>query len=137
MVHYFDGAPHVPGLLEDQVYMGSALLKAHSLTRESRYLERATALAEFILARLKSPQGGYYDLDVPGPALAGFRLTLIGQNGAAASFLLALAEATQDGEYRGAALWALAAFTSDFTPYGLDAARFGQALCEYFMTSTA
>jgi uncharacterized protein YyaL (SSP411 family) len=127
----------VPGLLEDQVYMGSALLKAHSITRESRYLERATALAEFILARLKSPQGGYYDLDMPGPALAGFRLTLIGQNGAAASFFLALAEATQDGQYRDPALWALAAFTGDFSPYGLDAARFGQALCEYFMTSTA
>ena len=131
MAHYFDGAPHVPGLLDDQVYMGSALLKAYSITRESRYLEHATALAEFILARLKSTQGGYYDLDVPGPALAGFRLTLIGQNGAAASFFLALAKATQDGRYRDAALWALAAFTSDFSAYGLDAARFGEALGEY------
>ena len=131
MAHYFDGAPHVPGLLEDQVYMGSALLKAHSITRESRYLERATALAEFILARLKSPQGGYYDTDVPGPALAGFRLTLIGQNGGAASFFLALAKATQDGQYRDQALWALAAFTGDFSPYGLEAACFGRALGEY------
>jgi uncharacterized protein YyaL (SSP411 family) len=131
MAHYFDGAPHVPGLLEDQVYMGSALLKAHSITRESRYLERATALAEFILARLKSPQGGYYDTDVPGPALAGFRLTLIGQNGAVASFLLELAAATQDNRYRHAALWALAAFSGDFSPYGLDAASFGRALGEY------
>ena len=131
MAHYFDGAPHVPGLLEDQVYMGNALLKAYSITRESRYLERATALAEFILARLKSPQGGYYDLDVPGPALAGFRLTLIGQNGAAASFFLALAKATQDGQYRDLALWALAAFTGDFSPYGLEAACFGRALGEY------
>jgi hypothetical protein len=56
---------------------------------------------------------------------------LIAQNGAAASFFLALAEATQDGQYRDPALWALAAFTGDFSPYGLEAARFGQALCEY------
>jgi uncharacterized protein len=130
MVHYFDGAPHVPGLLEDQVHMGIALLKAHSITRETRYLENATALAEFILARLKNPQGGYYDTDMPGPALANFRLTLIGQNGAAASLFLALAQATQNSNYRHAALWALAAFSGDFSPYGLDAARFGQALCE-------
>jgi len=131
MVHYFDDAPHVPGLLEDQVYMAIALLKAHSITRETRYLENATALAEFILARLKNPQGGYYDTDMPGPALADFRLTLIGQNGAAASLFLALAEATQESNHRHAALWALAAFTGDFSPYGLDAACFGRALGEY------
>ena len=131
MTHYYHGAAHVAGLLEDQVYMGNALLKAHSITRDTRYLDRATALAEFILARLKNPQGGYYDIDIPGPALSAFRLTLISQNGRAASFFLALAEATQDGQYRDAALWVLAAFNGDFSSYGLDAARFGQALGEY------
>jgi hypothetical protein len=59
---------------------------------------------------------------------------LIGQNGAAASFFLALAEATgkERDKYREAALWALCAFSGDLSPYGLDAACFGQALCEYF-----
>jgi uncharacterized protein len=137
MAHYFDGAAHLAGLIDDQVHAGNALLKAYSITRKNQYLERATELAEFILARLKNPQGGYYDIEIPGPALSGFRLTLIAQNGRAASFFLTLAEATQNSRYRDAALWALSAFTGDFSPYGLDAAPFGQALGEYAMGSQA
>jgi hypothetical protein len=137
MAHYFDGAAHVDGLLDDQVHVGNALLKAYSITQNTQYLERAMTLAEFILARLKNPQGGYYDIEIPGPALAGFRLTLIAQNGAAASFFLTLAEATQNSRYRDAALWALAAFSGDFSPYGLDAACFGQALGEYAVGAQA
>jgi uncharacterized protein YyaL (SSP411 family) len=117
--------------------MGNALLKAYSINRDTRYLDRATALGEFILARLKNPQGGYYDIEIPGPALSGFRLTLIAQNGAVASFFLELAEATQDNRYRDAALWGLAAFSGDFSPYGLDAASFGRALGEYAMVRQA
>jgi uncharacterized protein YyaL (SSP411 family) len=137
MAHYFDGAAHLAGLLDDQVHVGNALLKAYSITQNNQYLEGATTLAEFILARLKNPQGGYYDIEIPGPALAGFRLTLIAQNGAAASFFLTLAEATQNIRYRNAALWALAAFSGDFSPYGLDAACFGQALGEYAIGAQA
>jgi uncharacterized protein YyaL (SSP411 family) len=137
MAHYFDGAAHLAGFLDDQVYMGNALLKAYSITQNKRHLESATALAEFILTRLRNPQGGYYDIDTPGPALTGFRLTLIAQNGRAASFFLALAEATQNSRYRDAALWALAAFRGDFSPYGLDAACFGQALGEYAIGARA
>ena len=81
-----DGAAHVPGLLNDQARMGAALLKAHGATAEAKYLERAKELGEFILARLKNPEGGYYDLAVPGSAYLSFRLTLIEQNGAAVSF---------------------------------------------------
>jgi uncharacterized protein YyaL (SSP411 family) len=88
-------------------------------------------LAEFILAQLKNPAGGYYDIAVPGPAYLSFRLTLIEQNGAAASFFLALAEAAKEPRYRDAALWALSAFTGDFSSYGIHAAGFGQALNEF------
>jgi uncharacterized protein len=131
MFHYFDGAAYVPGLLNDQARMGTALLKAHRATAEARYLERAKELAKFILSRLKNPDGGYYDLAVPGPAYLSFRLTLIEQNGAAASFFLALAEFTQDPTFRDAALWALGAFTGDLSSYGIHAAAFGQALDEF------
>src|SRR4030095_2335693 len=83
MFHYFDGAAHVPGLLNDQARMGTALLKAHKASGEGQYLKRAKQLAEFILAQLKNPDGGYYDLAVPGYAYLSFRLTLIEQNGEA------------------------------------------------------
>jgi hypothetical protein len=56
---------------------------------------------------------------------------LIEQNGAAASFFLALAETTREPGYRDAALWALSAFPADFSSYGIHAARFGQALAEF------
>jgi uncharacterized protein YyaL (SSP411 family) len=131
MFHYFDGAAHVPGLLNDQTRMGNALLKAHGATADARYLEWAKALAEFILSRLKNPNGGYYDLAIPGSAYLSFRLTLIEQNGAAASFFLALADATREPRYRDAALWALCPFAGDFNSYGIHAAAFGQALNEF------
>jgi uncharacterized protein YyaL (SSP411 family) len=63
-------------------------------------------------------------------------LTLIEQNGAAASFLLALAEATREPRYRDAALWALSAFPTDFSSYGIHAAGFGQALNEFVNHNT-
>ena len=131
MFHYFEGVPRVSGLLNDQARMGTALVQAHKATNETKYLERAEQLAEFILARLKNPAGGYYDIAAPGPAYLSFRLTLIEQNGAAASFLLALAKATRESRYRDAALWALAAFPADFSSYGIHAAGFGQALNEF------
>jgi uncharacterized protein YyaL (SSP411 family) len=128
MFHYFDGAAHVPGLLNDQARMGTALLKAHKASGEGQYLERAKQLAEFILAQLKNPDGGYYDIAVLGSAYLSFRLTLIEQNGATASFFLALAETTREPGYRDAALWALSAFPTDFSSYGIHGAAFGQAL---------
>src|SRR4029077_1593777 len=36
MFHYFDGTAHVPGLLNDQARMGTALLKAHRARSEER-----------------------------------------------------------------------------------------------------
>ncbi|HSE85670.1 MAG TPA: DUF255 domain-containing protein [Candidatus Binatia bacterium] len=131
MFHYFEGAPRVSGLLNDQARMGTALVQAHKATNEIKYLEQAKQVAEFILARLKNPAGGYYDIAAPGPAYLSFRLTLIEQNGAAASFFLALAETTREPRYRDAALWALSAFSTDFGSYGIHAAGFGQALGEF------
>jgi uncharacterized protein len=131
MFHYFDGTAHVPGLLNDQARMGTTLLKAHRATSEARYLERAKELGEFILSRLRNPDGGYYDVATTGPAYLSFRLTLIEQNGAAASFFLALEESSRQLGYRDAALWALSAFTGDFNSYGIHAAGFGRALNEF------
>jgi uncharacterized protein YyaL (SSP411 family) len=131
MFHYFDGTARIPGLLNDQTRTGTALIEAHRATGEAKYLERAKESAEFILARLKNPDGGYYDLAVPGSAYLSFRHTLIEQNGAAASFFRALAEATGNLRYRDAALWALSAFTGDFNSYGIHAAGFGQGLNEF------
>jgi len=131
MFHYFDGAPQMPGLLGDQAHVGRAFLRAHRASGDATYLERATELAEFILARFTNPAGGYYDLCLEGPAYLRFRLTLLEQNGAAAAFFLKLAEITGKPRYREAALWALGAFTGEFSRYGVHAAGFGQALADF------
>jgi uncharacterized protein YyaL (SSP411 family) len=130
MFHYFAGAPQVLGLLQDQVQMGSALLRAHAQTNDARYLQRARQLAQFILTELKNPAGGYYDIGSEDAASLKLRLTLIEQNGDAASFFLQLAAATHDEKYHDAAGWALRAFTGDFAQYGVHAAPFGRALGE-------
>jgi uncharacterized protein YyaL (SSP411 family) len=91
MFHYFEGAPRVSGLLNDQARMGTALVQAHKATNEIKYLGRAKQLAEFTLARLKNPAGGYYDIAAPGPAYLSSP-DIDRANGAAASFFLALAD---------------------------------------------
>ncbi|HUK41399.1 MAG TPA: DUF255 domain-containing protein [Candidatus Acidoferrales bacterium] len=128
MFHYFDGAPHLEGMLNDQTRMGIALTCAYRSSGEAKHLERAKDLGEFVLAKLKNPGGGYYDIPVEGIGYLGLRLTLIDQNGTAALFFLNLAEATKEHRYLEAAEWALSAFQGDFSSYDIHAASFGQAL---------
>jgi uncharacterized protein YyaL (SSP411 family) len=134
MYHYFDGTPHVHGLLNDQIFMGTALLQAYTITGDAKYLDRAQGAAEFILARLKNPGGGYDDISALGPAYLRLPLNLIEQNGPAALFFLALGETTGALRYREATLWALAGF-NEVRDYGIHAAAFGRALGEYLGSS--
>lgn len=134
MFHSCDDAPRVQGLLNDQVQMGFALLKAHALTGEVRYLDRSRELAEFILSTLKSPAGGYYDICTPGSAYLKLRLTMIEQNGPAASFFVDLAQWADEKRYRDAALWGFQPFTDSFQEYGIHAAAFGTALGNWLVS---
>jgi uncharacterized protein len=131
MHHFYDGKPHLPGLLVDQARMGTALVQAYSAAGEIKYLERARELAEFILTRLTKPDGGYFDLSARGLDLLKLRLTEIEQNGAAAWFFLKLAQVANEPKYREAAGWALRAFSGNFIAYGIHAAGFGKALGEW------
>jgi uncharacterized protein YyaL (SSP411 family) len=129
--HYFDTAPRVPGLLIDQARMGVALIHAYRATSDRNFIERAKKLAGFILTHLTNPDGGYYDCGHSELSIFGSRLTLIDQNGIAASFFLMLADTSKDMRYREAALWALGAFTKDFASAAIHAAPFGRALGEF------
>jgi len=131
MFHYSDAAAHAPGLLGDQARMGTALVRAFRATGDIDFLGRAKDLAEFILRYLTNPAGGYYDRGESELSFFGSRLTLIDQNGVAATFFLMLADATKEAKYRDAALWGLGPFNGDFYSYGIHAAQFGQALSEW------
>jgi uncharacterized protein len=137
MFHYFDDGPRVPGLLMDQVQFGSALLLAHAVTGEVNYLGRTKELAEFVASRLKNLSGGYYDICAPGAAYLKLPLTLIEQNGPAASFFLMLGKATGIQEYRENVLWGFQPFTGNLKDYGIHAAPLGIALSDWLYSHGA
>jgi hypothetical protein len=58
-------------------------------------------------------------------------LTDIAQNGAAARFFLRLARAADEPKYLQDAKWALRALGEGTNAFGLDAAKFGEALSEW------
>jgi len=131
MFHYFDDAPQVPGLLMDQARMGIALVRAFAATGKKSLLDRATQLADVIVAQLKCAGSGYFDRSQSDLNFFGPPLILIDQNGVTASFFVQLANATRQARYRDAAVSALSAFPGDFASYGIQAAPLGQALGEW------
>jgi uncharacterized protein YyaL (SSP411 family) len=128
VAHCLNHAPGVRGLLGDQVAMGRALLPAFAAVREAAFIERAEALAAFIQAQLRNRDGGFFDIAERGPAHLRYPLTLLTENGAAASFFADLYNATKKRKYLDAAEWALKCFDGDFDGYGLHAAEFGLGL---------
>ena len=133
--HYYDGAPRLSGLLEDQTQMGAALVQAYLATGDAKYLARARELAEWIIARLRNPAGGYFDFSAREIGFRKVQLTDVDQNGAVALVFLQLDQAAGEAKYREAASWALDAFHGDFAPYGIHASRFGRALVEFLNPS--
>jgi uncharacterized protein YyaL (SSP411 family) len=128
--HYYDGAPRLAGLLEDQVRVGTALIQAHLANGDAVHLDGARQTADWIIARVKNPAGGYFDSAAGEIALRKLPLTDLDQNGAAASFFLRLARVSGEAKYKEAARWALDAFNGDFAAYGIHSARFGKALLD-------
>ncbi len=60
--HYFDGAPHVRGLLADQVSTIAALLDAHDVTGGEPYMMMAEEIGHFMVRDLwDEEQGGFFD----------------------------------------------------------------------------
>ena len=94
MCHYYDGAPRRPGCSKIRRKWGCALVQAYRATGDSSFLERAKELAEFIVSRTDKSDGGYFDRGQSELAFFGARLTLIDQNGVAASFFFRLAAAS-------------------------------------------
>jgi len=126
--HYWDGAPAVPGLLQDAVAAGAALAGAYETNGDAASLERARELAAYVLDRHRAPGGGFYDIASPGPDRLATRLRLLSQNAAAARFFLRLHGLTGEEGYREAAAWALRPFPNSHRAQGAFAAGFGHAV---------
>ncbi len=137
--HYVeDGRPRGVGHLDDQAWMGRALLHAFRLTVEPRYLDAAEALGRYLLNALAAPEGGFYSTP---PAEASGAPTAVppartwedspirsGQS-VAVEFLLDLAYLTRRVAYGEAAVAALASFAGgELRSWGTFVAGYAQAL---------
>ena len=60
-VYLPDGTRRVRGLLADHVAYARALLDAHEISGEPRFLARARTIVEIVLANFAAPEGGFYD----------------------------------------------------------------------------
>ncbi|MEW6183949.1 MAG: DUF255 domain-containing protein [Bacillota bacterium] len=133
MAHYFDAdGPEVFGRLSDQAAFGRACLSLYSGTGDRTWLERSATLAEFVLTKLRAPDGAFCD-GPPDPGGVGSLsrpLKNIGENGLAARWLLELAALSGDGRYKDAALTALKSLAPVFEREGLAGADFALATWE-------
>jgi len=130
MYRYWDGAPHVPGLLMDTTMTGLAMLDAYALLRQPLYLERAIQLGTAIVQRHRSPTGGFSDISETGPASLQVPITVLTQNARVATFFVRLADLSGHTDYRKLAFWALRSFPNAHRQYEAFAAGFGHALAQ-------
>ncbi|MBV8584514.1 MAG: thioredoxin domain-containing protein [Candidatus Eremiobacteraeota bacterium] len=136
LTHHFvepGGPPQVRGLLADQVAYARALLDAHEVAGEARFLDRARLLADRTIERFSAEDGGFFDR-VPGDDAHG-NLEIadrpIGDNGTFAECLLRLAALAGEQRYRDAAERTLALFARTYAAAGPFAAPYARALRRY------
>ncbi len=128
-------APRVRGLLGDQNAYLRALLDAHEITGEPRFLERARALADLLIAHFGAEDGGFYDharlersigrLELPDRPIV--------ENGLAAESLLRLAVMTGEPRYRAEGERVLLLFAATHGGAGSFAAAYARALRRYLL----
>ncbi len=127
------GAPHVRGLLTDQVAYARALLDAHEISGDARFLERARSLADVAIARFEAAEGGFYDR-LPGDGALGSLAVAdrpLYENGLFAEVLLRLEALTAQERYREHAQRILTLYARTFAAAGTLAASYARALRRY------
>jgi uncharacterized protein YyaL (SSP411 family) len=131
--------PEVRGLLADQVYYLRALLDAHEITGEARFLDRAIALVDAIERVLSAPDGGFYDHAGIERALGRLQIQdrPIVENSLLAESLLRSSELVAEPRYRTLAARTLLLYTDAFATVGPFAAAYARALRRYLSTAVS
>ena len=128
-------SPEVTGILGDQIYTARAMLDAAEVTGDSSYLDRASGLAGFILARFAHRDGdghvaGFYDVwdETPEVGRLRDRQKSMQDNAVCAEVLIRLHHLTRDESYAEAARGTLEAFAGAYTQMGHFAAGYAKAV---------
>jgi uncharacterized protein YyaL (SSP411 family) len=128
MYRYYDGSPHVPGLLGDQAYTARALLDSHEVSGDSAYLGRAEELARLLLDRFADKNGGFFDVWEEADSLGRLaeRQKSVQDNAVCAELFIRLHHLTRSEEYKRIAQATLEAFAPLYHPLGYFAAGYAK-----------
>jgi uncharacterized protein YyaL (SSP411 family) len=130
VAHYLiEGKSHLLGLLTDQVHMIQCLIDSYQLTFDRMFLDSAEKLADFMLDKLWSEAGGFYDKPEETDAFGALKLLdmPLEENSVAADVLLRLHYLTGKEEYLEAARKTLEVFASSIQRYGIMGCVYGLA----------
>ncbi len=127
---YYDGTPHLLGLLGDQAAMALALLDAYEVTADPIYLDRARQLMRLIDERWRAPGGACWDVarDHEQTGLLALPTQPLADNAEVAEAFLRIARLTHDDHYLRIADETLRAFAASYEGYGLLAASYALAV---------
>ncbi len=129
MYRYYDGSPHVTGLLGDQACMARALLDAHEVTGDSTYLDRAGELARLLIDRFADKDGGgFFDVWDKTDNLGRLaeRQKSLQDNAVCAEVFIRLHHLTRSEEHKRVAQATLEAFAPSYHALGHLAASYAR-----------
>ncbi|MGD2066997.1 MAG: DUF255 domain-containing protein [Candidatus Bathyarchaeota archaeon] len=129
--HYLmEGKSHLSGLLTDQAYMMKCLIECYQTTADRAFLTKAENLADFMLNKLWSKTGGFYDKPKESDALGALKLLdkPLNENSIAACAFLRLYNHTGNQQYLDAATKTLEYFSPNIQRYGIMGAVYGLAV---------
>jgi uncharacterized protein YyaL (SSP411 family) len=129
--HYLvQGKSHFSGLLTDQVYMIQCLIDCYQLTLDRNFLDLAENLAVFILDKLWSKAGGFYDKLKETDGFGALKLLdkPLEENSVASDALIRLHYLTGKEEYLEASRKTLKIFASSSKHYGVMGCVYGLAV---------
>lgn len=134
MVRYYDGAPHVRGLLVDQAWTLRALLQAFASTGRPEWLERAGELLNSVEALYDPAAETYVDRVPTGddPGRVAEPAAPFEENVQLARAMLDMAALRDDPAAGARALAMLKRYAGHYESYGLFAAAYGSAVLDAF-----
>ncbi|MDI6907062.1 MAG: DUF255 domain-containing protein [Thermoanaerobacterales bacterium] len=140
MGHVIDdkGLVSLVGRLEDQVATGRACLAAYQGTGDGVWLERSRALAAVCRARLRAPNGGFYDIppDPGAPGALAVPLVDFQSNARAARWLVEQSALTGTEDDRREAVAAVKTALAGGREAGIHAAGLALAVYECLAPAT-
>jgi uncharacterized protein YyaL (SSP411 family) len=135
MYRYFDGAPHITGLLGDQAHVARVLLDAAEVAGDPKYNDRATQLADLLATRFRDEKdGGFFDVWNATPDVGRLRdrQKSVQDNAVCAEVFTRLYHLTHEEKYNEIARTTLEGFAAGAHQMGYFAAAYAKQ-CDIYL----